>query len=199
MKHLLSAALAAILIWCLVAVGTGADPGKPPNHPLTRTEPSKTAAFKIDPEKDFRITLGRGSGMDGYETVALGRDGQVTLHRLKWQRIKGVYHGKWQKAGTSLDRAAMDRLRAAIDANKVMEMAAQYHADDVRDGTQWILWIQQGEASKAIYFNNHFPEGVLKFAKALDAEVKRDAIPEAKWQHDPEPREHDKALWESIR
>lgn len=198
MKYLASAAVAAILVWSLVALGTGSSgAAEPPNHPLTRTEPAKIAAFKIDPEKDVRITLGRGSGMDGFETVALGRDGQVTLYRLKWQRIKGVYQGKWQKTATSVDRPAISRLLAAIDGNKIMEMAAQYHAD-VYDGTQWILLIQQGEASKAIYFNNHFPDGILKFAKALDAEIKASAIPEAKWEDDPNPRGHDKALRESV-
>lgn len=194
MKYFASAFLTAILIWTLVVLGTGGSlAAEPRNHPLTRTEPSKTAPFKIDPAKEFHIDLGRGSGLDGLATVALSSDGQVTLHRLKHIR-----KGQWQKATATFDRAAIDRLLAVIESNKLMEMAAQYHAD-VHDGTQWILWIRQGQSAKAFYFNNHFPEGIRKFAKALDEEIKRAAIPEDKWQDDPQPRSHEKAIWESIK
>jgi hypothetical protein len=139
------------------------------------------------------VDLGRGSGMDGLATVAITSDGQVTRHRLK-----DIQKGHWQKATATFDRATINRLLVAIESNKLMEMAAQYHAD-VQDGTQWILWIRQGQSSKAIYFNNHFPEGVRKFAKALDEEIKRVAIPESKWEIDPHPRSQEKALWESIK
>jgi len=194
MKYFASAFFSVVLIWTMVVLGTGGSrAAEPRNHALTRTEPSKTAPFKIDPAKEFFIDLGRGSGMDGLATIAITSDGQVTLHRLK-----DIQNGQWQNAKTTFDRAAIDRLLAAIESNKLMEMAAQYHAD-VHDGTQWILWIRQGQSSKAIYFNNHFPEGIRKFAKAVDEEIKRAAIAEDKWQDDPQPRSHEKAIWESIK
>ncbi len=196
MKHLIATAAAlALVVIPAHSQGTGLSRTDVTGFPLAKTEPAKAPPFKIDPAKDFHIELGRGGGMDGLETVALERNGQVVLHRLK-----DILKGRWQKAAVTLDKAAIDRVLAAIDNNKIMEMAAAYHADDkIADGTQWILWIRQGESSKAIYFNNHFPEAIKSFAKALDAEIKRDAIPEAKWEDDAKPREHEKALWESIK
>lgn len=195
MKHLIATASALVLVAILAwGQGSGLSGTDPKSFPLSKTVPAKAPPFKIDPAEDFHIELGRGSGMDGLETVALERNGQVVLHRLK-DEIKG----RWQKAAATLDRAAMDRVLAAVESNKIMEMAAAYHNDEVQDGTQWILWIRQGESSKAIYFNNHFPEGIRNFAKAIDTEIKRAAIPEAKWEGDAKPRGHEKALWENIK
>jgi hypothetical protein len=195
MKRLIATACALALVVVLACgQGSGLSGTDPKSFPLSKTVPAKAPPFKIDPAKDFHIELGRGSGMDGFETVAVERNGQVVLHRLK-DEIKG----RWQKATATLDRAAIDRVLAAVESNKIMEMAAAYHNDEVQDGTQWILWIRQGESSKAIYFNNHFPEAIKSFAKALDAEIQRAAIPEVRWEDDAKPRSHEKALWESTK
>ncbi len=50
-----------LILVTLIAAGVAASSNE---LLLARTEPSKTAAFTVDTEKDFHFELGRGGGMD---------------------------------------------------------------------------------------------------------------------------------------
>ena len=160
---------------------------------LARTEPSKKAAFAVDTGKGFHFELGRGSGMDGLDTVAFGRDGVVTMFRQHPQ-------GKWQTAALKLPPIAITRIFEVVKAQKIMKMPSAFHAD-VHDGTQWVLWIKQNQKFKAIYFNNYFPAGVKRLAEQLDQELAAVGLIRAEWKDVPikKFREHEKPLWKSVK
>jgi len=181
MKALMMALFAATIAAC----------GK--DHPLDRVEPAKTEAFSVDLGKDFHFELGRGSGLDGLDTVAFGRDGKVTLFRQHPQ-------GSWQTTSLELSAEALARIFDEVKSQEIMKMPAAYHAN-VQDGTQWVLWIRQDEKSKAIYFNNYFPAEVRRLAERLDRELAAAGIAGAPWKElsKTKVREHEKALWSSIK
>lgn len=161
--------------------------------PLARSIPSKTAPFAIDPSAEFHFAFGRGSGMDGLDTILFGRDGIVTLHRK-------TSKGRWQTATITLDSNSIRRILETTEAEHIMAMSAKYHAD-VSDGSQWILWITQGSRSKSIYFDNYFPQGIRRLATVLDSELAAAGIAAMKWKGVPmkESRLHEESLWNSIK
>jgi hypothetical protein len=75
------------------------------------------------------------------------------------------------------------------------------YAADVADGTQWVLWIQQGDRERSVYFDNHFPEAITTFAKHLDAILSMASGPNLQWQPvlPPMSRRHESELWECIK
>lgn len=161
--------------------------------PLARSIPAKTAPFEIDPSAEFHFAFGQGSGMDGLDTLQFGRDGIVTLHR-------NTSKGRWQTATITLDSNSIRRILQTLETENIMGMSAKYHAD-VSDGSQWILWITQGPRSKAIYFDNYFPQGIRRLAKVLDRELAAAGIATLKWKRVPkkESRLHEASLWNSIK
>lgn len=163
------------------------------NHPLSKTEPAKSAPFSVDLGRAFHFELGRGSGMDGLDTVSFGLDGVVTLFRQQPA-------GKWQTTAVRIGPEAIARIFAEVKAQGIMKMPAAYHAD-VYDGTQWVLWIQQDEKSKAIYFNNYFPKEARALAALVDKELASAGLSNAAWKDVPpkKSREHEKALWNSLK
>jgi hypothetical protein len=170
-------------------------PGGPPPDLflLHKTDPATTPPFEIDPSRDYRIEFGRGSGMSGLDTVAFGTDGIATLHRAMPER-------GWETATLTFSKEALARILSTIRGQKIMHMAAGYHAN-VHDGTQWVLWITQGNQSKSIYFNNHFPDGILRFAQIIDTELQQSGYSGIRWKKVPpeHERDHGKALWNSAR
>lgn len=135
--------------------------------------------------------------MDGLDTVVIDQDGSLVLHRRKWETDSGA---GWETASAQLPRESVAGIRKAIEANDLLGLAKAYHAD-VFDGTQWVLWIRQGSHEKAVYFNNHFPDSILRFADRLDEIVARSAGPNLRWQavRAFELGEHQRGLWDSIR
>ncbi len=79
-------------------------------------------------------------------------------------------------------------------------MHRKYYAE-VADGTQWILWLQQGSQSKSIYFNNHFPEQIQRFAIRLDMILDISKMDKLVWSRVPkeQSRRHEKEIWNSIK
>jgi hypothetical protein len=181
------------IILCLVAAPALISTSLAEPFPLSRTIPSKTPAFTVDPTKDFHFELGRGSGWMGLDTIAFGRDGVVTLYRQ-------LPKARWQTATLRLDAAALRRIFETVRAQGIMKMAAAYHAD-VYDGTQWLLWIKQADHTKAIYFNNHFPQAGRRLAAVMDAELIAAGLATVRWKKVPtkEFRLHEKPLWNSLK
>ena len=69
------------------------------------------------------------------------------------------------------------------------------------DGTQWILWIRQSTAEKAIYFNNAFPHEITGFADRLDAMLQNAGLANASWTLITRQQgiAQQAALWDGLR
>lgn len=167
--------------------------GIPPRFPLSKVARSDRPVFEIDATKDYLIEFGRGSGLDGLDTVAVSSDGTAALHRLTKTR-------RWATAALTLSHGALGRILKSLKSQRIMFMADAYHAD-IEDGNQWVLTVTQGNRRKAIYFNNHFPKSILRLAAAIDAELQEAGETALHWKLVPRAHwgDHDTRLWNSIR
>jgi hypothetical protein len=68
---------------------------------------------------------------------------------------------------------AVAEVLKAVESNGLMGLHKAYHDDNIAAGTQWVLWIKQGEREKSVYFNNSFPRAITAFAGQLDAILAR--------------------------
>ena len=104
----------------------------------------------------------------------------------------------WQTATAPLPPDATAKVLDAVDADGLLSLATAYHAN-VADGTQWVLRVRQGARQKAAYFNNHFPDGIVRFADRLDTIVAESVGQDLRWWGVPVARErqHEQELWES--
>jgi len=160
----------------------------------------RPAAFDFKPDEPFRLELGRGGGRDGLETVATDQTGRAVLHRLQSERRGGSIRLYCETAELELDAEALRRITDAVRDTGLLRMRRAYHKD-VADGTQWIFRLRQGENEKAIYFNNRFPGNTRRFAAILDGVLDESGREDLSWSRvaDDKMRDHEKALWESIR
>jgi hypothetical protein len=180
MRQVSTIAMALVTIGCSSWVGRNDQP-----------------AFSIDPTQPFRLEFGRGSGRDGLETVRVNPDGRVVLYRLK----QGQQEYAWETSTLQLSPETLTKVLQAVEANGLTQLQPTYQNPKIADGTQWVLWIKQGEREKAVYFNNSFPPQITHFAKQLDSMLLAAGLDKATWQLVPanEPRRHDHELWESIK
>lgn len=160
----------------------------PFNHPLIRVEKDTRPSVQIDPKKPCRIEFGRGSGWHGLDTITISEDGTVVLH---------VQRATWYKATMQLTGESLAKVWQAVEDNHLLKLHKAYHGD-VADGTQWVLWIKQGQEEKATYFNNHFPKEVVNFASSLDAILAEGGAENLNWGPTGS-RDHEKELWDSIK
>jgi hypothetical protein len=187
--------------WCTIAAPDNAEleGGAEYNHPLVKTEKDEVPSFRIDAKKTFRIELGQGSGWHGLNTTRISEDSVVTLYRMQTEAAWLGPRHYWVTATLQLTPSSLDEVCTAIEANGLLEMDKAYHAA-AGDGTQWVLWIQQDHKAKSVYFNNHFPDQIIRFAGRLDAILHENGLESAVWSRVPlsADRKHEKALWESI-
>lgn len=157
------------------------------------TAQNDSPAFTIDRTKPYSLEFGRGSGWHGLNTIKLDSTGQVTLHRIK-QSLS------WETTSYHLSQESLTEVLNAVETNNLLGLRKAYH-ENIRDGTQWVLWIKQGEQEKSVYFDNNFPQRIKTFAKELDAILTRTGSNNAVWQPVPaqESRQHERALWDSIK
>jgi hypothetical protein len=165
-----------------------------------RVEKDDRPVFTIDRAQPFWLEFGRGSGWHGLDTVKLDQTGRVVLHRMKSERQQDVTVLSWEVATLQLPPEAVAEVLKAVDSNDLMGLHKAYH-ENIADGTQWVLWIKQGEGEKSVYFNNSFPRAITAFAEQLDAILARGGLGAVAWQPVPdrESRQHEKELWDSIK
>ena len=158
-----------------------------------RVEKDERPAFTIDSSQAFRLEFGRGSGWHGLDTVRVDQDGGVVLHRRQQADV-------WETTTLQLPPNALADVLKAVESNGLMGLHREYHAD-IHDGTQWVLWIKQGEQEKSVYFNNSFPRQITRFAEQLDSILSTAGQDEAAWQPVAvsESRQHERELWDSIK
>jgi hypothetical protein len=156
----------------------------------------------LDPGAPYRIELGRGSGLYGLNTVQILHDRTVTLHR------RGREHGGQtlpeefvETATIHLSVEDLTEVLDAVEDTGVLSLYKEYHEPGVADGTQWVLWVQQGQRETSVYCDNYFPKSMVRFADALDRILARNGIEHANWRRvdDDEALSYDRALWDSIR
>jgi hypothetical protein len=165
-----------------------------------RVEKDDRPVFTIDHTRPFWVEFGRGSGLDGLNTVKIDQTGKVVLHRMKSDRQPDAAVLSWEVATLQLSSEEVAEVLKAVESNGLMELHKAYHAD-VHDGTQWVFWAKQGEREKSVYFDNSFPRAINTFAEQLDAILVRAGLDKATWQPVPEreSRRHERELWDSIK
>src|SRR5262245_55092291 len=78
-------ALDALPVFGRSEIGNYEPPYPPHEHVATKVVSDEKPAFRIDPDKPYRIEFGRGSGWHGLETVQFAEDGRVVLHRMTFE------------------------------------------------------------------------------------------------------------------
>jgi hypothetical protein len=157
--------------------------------------------FRLDPEQPYRIELGRGSGWHGLNTVRVDQEGSVMLYRQQEVEVAGVWESYWEEATLRLPPEGQAAVLAAVADTRVLGLARAYHEPGVQDGTQWVLWVRQGEREKAVYCDNRFPPALKRFAERLDAVLTANGMMAVEWRRVPQgqERQHERELWDSIR
>ena len=198
--------LAAFLVVSTASLAHGQDSEALPllswpvtGSPLAEVEVDERPPMKLEGDKPFRLEFGRGSGLMGLETITIERD-RVVLCRRNFKQIDEVTWRHWEVSTNGVGPNFTRKVAELIDNFKILDLHREYHAN-VFDGTQWVIWISQGKTEKAVYFNNHFPDRVQKFAVALDQELRAVLPKEIQWIPVPkeQSREHEKAIWRSLR
>jgi len=170
------------------------------SFPLSSFTKDNLPRFNFDETKPFRLEFGRGSGWHGLNTIAISESGHVVLHRLKEEEKAGSFLLFWETTTFPLESESIEEIASLIRDSEVAQMHRKYYAE-VADGTQWILWLQQGSQSKSIYFNNHFPEQIQRFAIRLDMILDISKMDKLVWSRVPkeQSRRHEKEIWNSIK
>jgi hypothetical protein len=155
---------------------------------------------RIEPTQSFRLEIGRGSGWHGLDTIKLDQEGHVVLHRMKEEMKRNRVIVRWETATLQLRPHALGEVLESVESNGLLRLRKAYSDKRKADGTQWVLWITQGEMEKVVYFNNSFPQQIVRFAEELDAILSASDLDKVAWQMVPatEFRQHEDDLWNSV-
>lgn len=167
---------------CLAVAGCGGG-----SSAMTTASPDNSEAF---------LVFGRGSGMDGLETVSVSPDGQVTV-----VRITPGSNISWQRAEFRLSQDEHAALSQLVTTHHLADLGPRYAAD-VMDGTQWILMLREagGDDAHVVYCDNAFPPEVERFATELDVLLRLHERPRLTWNEltSDQAREHAAPLWDAV-
>jgi hypothetical protein len=169
----------------------GYEPLGPPgwNEPLARVVKDDRPPFRIDPTKSWQLEFGRGSALHGFYTIKIDQSGHLSLFRPRLDT--------WQTATAQLPPAAVAEVLLAVEANRLLELDRKYMAEAF-DGIQWLLWIRQGEREKSVYFDNHFPDQIVRFVERLEEIISDTVGAHLRWLPIA-GRDHDRDLWNSSK
>ena len=117
--------------------------------------------FHIQPNSEFMLELGRGSGWYGLNTVSIDQKGNVLLHSITKSGI--------QQTSFVISDPELENILNLVDSNNLMTLDREYHDERIADGTQWIFRASQNGRIKSTYFNNRFPTEINDFARDLDS------------------------------
>lgn len=175
-----------ITLIILVVILNGCDGGN-------TVTPDTRPAFILDPSNPFVIELGRGSGWNGLDIVKVQETGAVQITRFEGRPMT-------ETASLQLSSADVATLIGLVNTNHLTKMGRMYSNPHIHEGTQWVLWIEQSQSQKAIYFNNSFPNQIIEFRNGLDALLQKAGLATAKWTELPAPQAdaQQKTLWARI-
>jgi hypothetical protein len=164
---------------------------------LTGHSPSNLV--RLDPAVPYVIEFGRGSGLHGLDTVRVLQDGTVTLHRRSRTFDGKEAHLGVETATLKLPEGPLAEVVTAVEKNRLLSLDRAYHGK-MADGTQWVFWVEQGGAERAVYCDNNFPAEIVRFAAALDKVLAENGLEGAAWQPvpDEDAGDHERELWASI-
>jgi hypothetical protein len=153
---------------------------------------------RVEPGVAWNIEFGRGSGMLGLETVNVASNGTVVLHRFAQTSEPGIL--VWETATLAVPQRAVAEVLGSVERNRLLALRKRYTAG-IHDGIQWVFRFRQGDAERAVYFNNEFPRTIERFAADLDRVLAENGLGTAVWRRvpDAEARQHERELWDSIR
>jgi hypothetical protein len=156
--------------------------------------PDTRPGFVLDPARPFVIEFGRGDALVGMDIVHLDQSGNVELIR--------VAAGRSETTSLRLSPTVLARVAGLVNENGLTSLGCRYARDPpVSDGTQWVLWVHQGPADKAVDFDNAFPAAVRAFADGLDAVLRTAGRPAATWATaatGPATRRQ-RSIWDHVR
>jgi len=166
-----------------------------------RVEKDDRPAFTIDRTQPFWLEFGRGSAWHGLDTIKIDQTGRVVLHRMNSTRQENVEVLSWEVGSLQLPPEGVAEVVKAVESDGLMGLQKAYRHENVADGTQWVVWIKQGEQEKSVFFDNRFPPAITRFAEHLDAVLERAGLDKVEWQPVPEreSRQHERELWDSIK
>ena len=123
--------------------------------------PDKRPVFSIQSDTSFAIEFGRGSGWHGLDTISIDEIGMVLIHQITNSGL--------EKSSFTLKPSEVMDILASLRLHEIMNLDREYHDESIADGTQWVFLVTQGDNTKTIYFNNHFPKEITDFASDLDS------------------------------
>ena len=173
------------------AVELGRDPDTGEVYfALDRSVPDNRG-IKFHSSQPFRISLGRGTGMHGLETIEIDENLNAELYR---QTDNG-----WETCVVELTIEEWGAVSDSIAEHDLYALDRAYHAK-VADGTQWILWVRQNGNAKTVYCNNYFPDPLRSFARDIDSlfDIDDDLL---EWTAVPFnlAGDHDETIWDAIK
>ncbi len=117
--------------------------------------------FSLEAGRPFVVELGRGSGWHGLNIVIVQETGAVAMYRMNRQ-------ARVEQASLQLTREQVQAVAGLVNRERLTGLTRAYENRDIRDGSQWVMWIEQGEKQRAVYYNNAFPGAIVRFAEGLD-------------------------------
>jgi len=158
-------------------------------------ESGRETVFHFNPSMPFSMNFGKGSSLDGLETIRIAENGSATLHRHLDKNM-----GTWKTANVSLTPELMSKLVQVIVADDLLSLKSVYSKRNRKDGSQWVLLIKQGEYTKRVYLDNDFPSQILRFDNALDDIATSAGVNQATWSaiEASQARKHESELWETV-
>ncbi|MEK0451958.1 MAG: hypothetical protein RL088_4226 [Verrucomicrobiota bacterium] len=156
----------------ITALGVGIIAGVSFERWQTQSDP--TGPFPFNPSQPYTLVLGRGNGVDGFNTVAIYPDGRVVINQKATQT-------SWERATVRLSPEEVRLVAESVVRNQLPSLKAEYHRDDVFDGKQWEMIIRQSGRVKETYFNNNFPAAIVNFSRELDTIIQNASRNKLDW------------------
>lgn len=156
------------------------------------THPDPTPSLELDPAKPFTLAFGRGSVLYGLAVILIDEAGHARI-----SRPPRTLNDDWAQAELALPQPALTHLAARINILHLTRLDRHYSVENLRDGTQWVFHVAQGDHAKTIYCDNYFPTPITSFAHDLDAVLDQAGLATADWN--PGGRDLENLLWEKIR
>lgn len=113
---------------------------------------------------DIYFTMGWGSGLHGYETIAIDANGKVQFLFHDF----GAREPHWRLLAFRVPKETLQKLKSLLMDVEYFSLKSQYHAY-VHDGTQWFVKVSCREGKKSVYCNNHFPQEIVKISDFLQS------------------------------
>ena len=146
--------------------------------------------FAIQLDEDFCFKFGRGSGLNGLNSLSINSNGMVLAHEHSSSGIR--------RTSFSITPTELTAIIASVKSNQIIALDHEYHTEGVVDGTQWIFLAEQGKKLKSIYFNNNFPVAITSFAMELDSILDIESR-ELEWDATTSGSEVATQLWGSLK